>query len=205
MAQTKAGEPAPEQAKPDGEPQRTQVGAAARRGTGKRITRRKAVEQRVRSYFDAMDRRDVDGMLGHWAEDGVEEMVPVGILRGGDELRRSFSSMFAALPDMRTTVTRLVAGERTCAVEWRIEGSFDGEPYMGIEPTGSRVEIRGMDLIELEDDQIVSLTAYFDGAGYARQIGMLPADGSGADRAMKTAFNAMTKLRRSVAERRGAA
>jgi hypothetical protein len=59
-----------------------------------------------------------------------------------------------------------------------------------------------MDLLELEDDQIVSLTAYYDSAGYARQIGMLPADGSGADRAMKSAFNAVTKVRRVVAERR---
>ena len=39
---------------------------------------------------------------------------------------------------------------------------------------------------------------------FARQIGMLPPDGSGADRAMKSAFNAATKLRRAVAERRSA-
>jgi hypothetical protein len=31
---------------------------------------------------------------------------------------------------------------------------------------------------------------------------MLPPDGSGVDRAMKSAFNAVTKMRRAVAERR---
>ena len=123
-------------------------------------------------------------------------------MRGHDELRAFFASMFSAMPDARTTVTRLVAGEQSCAVEWRIEGTFDGAPYMGIEPTGKHVEIRGFDLIELEDGQLVSNTAYFDGAGFARQIGMLPPDGSGADRAMKSAFNTVTKLRRAVAERR---
>ena len=51
----------------------------------------------------------------------------------------------------------------------------------------------------------MSNTAYFDGASFARQIGMLPPDGSGADRAMKSAFNAVTKLRRAVAERRNGA
>ena len=75
---------------------------------------------------------------------------------------------------------------------------------MGIEPTGKHIEIRGMDLFELEDGKLVSNTSYFDGASFARQIGMLPADGSGADRAMKSAFNAVTKLRRAVAERRSA-
>ena len=49
------------------------------------------------------------------------------------------------MPDGRTNVTRLVAGESSCAAEWRIEGTFTGEPYMGIEPTGKHVELRGLD------------------------------------------------------------
>ncbi len=196
MAQTETAGGATDQAaaevKSEGKPQR------------KRITRRKAVEEKARSYFEAMDNRDAAAMAAHWREDGVEDAVPVGLLRGRGELRDFFDSMFAAMPDARTTVTRLVAGEQSCAVEWRLEGTFDGAPYMGIEPTGKHVEIRGLDLLELEDDELVSNTAYFDGAGFARQIGMLPADGSGADRAMKSAFNAVTKLRRAVAERRTA-
>jgi steroid delta-isomerase-like uncharacterized protein len=198
MAQPKTAERAPEAAAPevpakaDAKPQR------------KRITRRKAVEERMRSYFEAMDRRDVSAMAGHWREDGVEDLVPIGLLRGLDELRSFLEAMFAAVPDARTTVGRIVAGERSCAVEWRLEGTFDGAAFMDIEPTGTHVEIRGFDLFELEDGQIVSNTAYYDAASFARQIGMLPADGSGADRAMKSAFNAVTKVRRAVAERRSA-
>jgi steroid delta-isomerase-like uncharacterized protein len=198
MAQTRTADRATDKA----------AGAAAEaeaKPQRKRITRRKAVEDKVRAYFEAMDNRDVGGMLAHWRADGVEDVVPVGVKRGHGELGEFFGSMFAAMPDAHTTVTRLVAGEQSCAVEWRIEGTFSGAPYMGIEPTGKRVEIRGLDLIELEDGEIVSLTAYFDGASYARQIGMLPPDGSGADRAMKGAFNAVTKMRRAVAERRNGA
>jgi steroid delta-isomerase-like uncharacterized protein len=198
MAQPKTAESAASQAapeapaKPDAKPQR------------KRITRRKAVEQKVRSYFEAMDRRDVAAMAEQWRDDGVEDVVPVGLLRGKEELRAFLDATFRAVPDARTTVGRIVAGEGSCAVEWRLEGTFDGAPFMDIEPTGRHVEIRGFDLLELEDGQIVSNTAYYDGASFARQIGMLPPDGSGADRAMKSAFNAVTKLRRAVAERRGA-
>jgi steroid delta-isomerase-like uncharacterized protein len=176
--------------------------ASSEKPQRKRITRRKAVEQKLRSYFEAMDNRDAQAMASHWREDGVEDIVPVGVLRGHDELRDYFASLFAAMPDARTTVTRLVAGEQSCAVEWRLEATLNGAPLMGIEPNGRHIEIRGFDLFELEDDELVSNTAYFDGAGLARQIGMLPADGSGADRAMKGAFNAVTKLRRAVAERR---
>ena len=193
MAETKTADRATDKAAASGSDAKPQR---------KRISRRKAVEDTVRSYFEAMDNRDADGMASHWREDGVEDVVPVGLKRGHEELREFFASMFTAMPDARTTVTRLIAGEQSCAVEWRIEGTFDGAPYMGIEPTGKHVEIRGFDLLELEDGQLVSNTAYFDGAGFARQIGMLPPDGSGADRAMKSAFNAVTKMRRAVAERR---
>jgi steroid delta-isomerase-like uncharacterized protein len=192
MAETNAAEVATDQATTE----------AKEKPPRKRITRRKAVEQKVRSYFEAMDNRDAHAMAGHWREDGVEDIVAVGILRGQDELREYFNSLFAALPDARTTLTRLVAGEQSCAAEWRLEGTHTGAPLMDIEPTGKRIELRGVDLFELEDGELVSNTAYFDGMSIARQIGMLPADGSGTDRAMRSAFNAITKLRKAVAERR---
>ena len=49
-----------------------------------RITKRKALENHARSYFDAVARRDVEGMIEHWKEDGVVDLVPLGILRGRD-------------------------------------------------------------------------------------------------------------------------
>ena len=113
----------------------------------RRITRRKAVEEKARSYFAAMNDRDPGAMAAHWREDGVEDLVAVGLLRGRDELRDYFASMFAAMPDARTTITRLIAGEQSCAVEWRLEATLEGAPFMGIEPTGKRVEIRGLDLL----------------------------------------------------------
>jgi steroid delta-isomerase-like uncharacterized protein len=182
---------APAEAKPDAKPQR------------KRITRRKAVEQKLRAYFDDLARRDSGAAAAHWREDGVDDIGPVGVMRGREQIKAFFDTLFAAVPDLSTTVTRLVAGESDCAVEWRMEGTFSGATYMGIEPTGKHVEVRGLDLFELEDGEIVSCAGYFDGASFARQIGMLPADGSGADRAIKGAFNAVTKVRRAVAERRG--
>ena len=193
MAQTKTADRATDKAAAagsDAKPQR------------KRITRRQAVEEKVRAYYEAMDSRDVDGMVGHWSEDGVEDVVPIGVIRGREELRSFLSELFAAMPDASTTITKLIAGEQDCAVEWRLEGTFNGAPFMGIEPTGSRVELREVSVVDLKDGQIVGITAYFDGASFARQIRMLPPDGSGADRAMKGAFNAVTKLRRAVAERR---
>jgi steroid delta-isomerase-like uncharacterized protein len=169
----------------------------------RRITRRKAVEEHARSYFDAISRRDTAAMVEHWREDGVDDLVPVGVLRGRGEIARFFGELFAAVPDAELTVTRLVAGERQAAVEWRMSGHFTGSPFQGIEATGRTIELRGIDLVEVEDGEIVGNTAYYDGMDFARQVGLMPPQDSGAERAMKNAFNAATKVRRAVADLRG--
>jgi steroid delta-isomerase-like uncharacterized protein len=168
----------------------------------RRITKRKAVEAHVRGYFDAIAARDPRALGEHWHDDGVDDIVPLGVMRGRQQIEELFRELFAAVPDLETTVPRVVAGEKQAAVEWRMRGTFDGAPFQGIEPTGRPIEMRGLDLLEVEDGKIQSITGYYDGAEYARQIGMLPPHDSGAERAMTSAFNAVTKLRRAVNERR---
>jgi steroid delta-isomerase-like uncharacterized protein len=167
---------------------------------GRKPPRRKAVEAHARSYFEAVARRDPEAMAEHWREDGVDDLVPVRPLRGKDEIVAFFRDLFAAVPDMEMTVTRVVAGETQAAVEWRLTGTFTGGPFEGIDPTGKHVEIRGIDLLEIEDDKIVGNTAYYDGMSFARQIGLMPPENSSAENAMKSAFNAATKVRQTVAD-----
>jgi hypothetical protein len=81
--------------------------------------------------------------------------------------------------------------------------TFDGAPWQGIEPTGSRVTVRGVDVISLDPDgKVDQNTVYYDGAGFARQIGMLPREGSTADRAVLAAFNLSTKAKERLRSRR---
>jgi steroid delta-isomerase-like uncharacterized protein len=166
----------------------------------RRITRRKAVETHVRSYVDAIANRDPQAMAAHWREDGVNDLVPLRPLRGTGEIVGFFTELFAAVPDLETTVTRVVAGETQAAVEWRMSGHFTGAPFQGIDPTDRRVDMRGLDLFEVEDGKITSNTAYYDGMSFARQIGLMPPEDSSAENAMKSAFNAATKVRRAVAD-----
>jgi steroid delta-isomerase-like uncharacterized protein len=171
--------------------------------TRRRTPKRKVVEQHARSAFDALARRDAKGIGEHYREDCVVDIVPIGVFRGRQAVVDFFREAFAAVPDLETTVTRVIAGETQAAVEWRMSGNFTGAPFQGIDPTGNHVELRGFDLMEVEDGEIVSNTAYYDGASFARQVGMLPPEGSGAERTMKSAFNAVTKVRKALAERTG--
>jgi steroid delta-isomerase-like uncharacterized protein len=181
------------------QPQETAEAKPARRRTPKR----KLVEEHAGSLFDAWARRDGRGIGEHYREDCVLEIVPIGVFRGRQAIADFALEVFAAVPDLETTVTRVAASETLAAVEWRMQGTFTGTSFQGIDPTGKHVELRGLDLMEIEDGVIVGNTSYYDGAAFARQVGMLPPEGSGAERTMKTAFNAITKVRKAVAERGG--
>lgn|SRR2546423_2494359 len=169
----------------------------------RRPPKRKLVEGHARSYFEAFAGRNPQAMASHWSEDGVADIVPLAVLRGPKQIEAFFSELFAAFPRVETTVTRLAADDKHAAVEWRCAGDFTGSPFQGIEPTGKRVEIRGLDLFEIQEEQILSSTSYYDGADFARQVGMLPPRDSGPDRAIRNAFNAVTRIRRVVNERTG--
>ena len=48
---------------------------------------------------------------------------------------------------------------------------------------------------DVDDGKITRNTAYYDGAAFARGLGLLPQTGSGGEKAMLAAFNAVTKVR----------
>jgi steroid delta-isomerase-like uncharacterized protein len=169
----------------------------------RRSARVKAVEEIGRGYFAAISSRDPDAVTSFFSADGIDDIVPLGVFRGPAEIGETFRELFAALPDIEFTVTRVVADHDAAVVEWRLSGTFDGAAFQGIEPTGKRVELRGLDHLEVnEEGKVTRVTGYYDGADFARQIGMLPPQDSGADRAMRTGFNTVTKLRREIASRR---
>lgn len=186
----------------------TKSSPAAKSGNGsaskkpakpRKSARVKAVEQVAGSYFAAVSARDPDAMAEHWHAEGVEDIVPLGVFRGPDGVRTLFREIFAAMPDFEFTVTRITADHEVAAVQWRATGTFTGAPFQGIDPTGRRVDLRGTDCIEVDDEgKITRNTAVYDGAAFARGIGLLPAENSGAEKAMRTAFNAVTRVRKAV-------
>jgi steroid delta-isomerase-like uncharacterized protein len=160
-------------------------------------------EQVARSYFGALAERDAQKMASLWDPEGVDDLIAFGIFRGPDEIRAFFDELFAAVPDAEATVDRIVADDRHAAVQWRIRGTFSGGRFQGLDPVGKPVSMRGCDVLEVENGRIVRNTAYSDGLDFARQIGMLPAQGSGVEKALYGAFNGMNKLRTAVEDRIG--
>jgi|RhiMetdeSRZDD1v2_1073273.scaffolds.fasta_scaffold03248_6 glyoxylase-like metal-dependent hydrolase (beta-lactamase superfamily II)/predicted ester cyclase len=174
------------------------AGQATETTARERATRTPGPARVARTYFDAIAARDIDAMMACWAPGGIESIAPIGELSAPDEVRALFTELFAAVPDQRFEVLDLIAARNQAAVRWRATGTFCGGPFQGVEPTGSRIRLEGLDLLTVADGLIQRNDAYYDGTQFARQIGMLPPRESAAERGMTNAFNTRTRITRSL-------
>lgn len=159
----------------------------------------------LRHVFDAIDARDLDRLAEAWDERTTSVFVALGLtVTGEQELRRFFADLFAAIPDLEFATEDVHATSDEVAVgQWAMSGTFSGGPFQGIEPTGKHLELRGVDVMRFEDGKLRHNDVYYDGLAFARQVGLLPRAGSGGDRAILAAFNAVTKAREAVKDRLG--
>jgi steroid delta-isomerase-like uncharacterized protein len=150
-------------------------------------------------FENVLNQRDAEALRLYWADDLVEEL-PTGTYRGPDEMARYFAETFAALPDFHIEPEQIAGDGETVFVKWRMTGTFRGAPWQGIEPTGDRIELNGIDCFTFREGKIAHNTAVFDQVSFGRQIGMMPAKDSLGERGMRAALNARTKLTHRFAQ-----
>ena len=156
----------------------------------------------ARTIFEALSKRDLDTAMKFNTDDAVDDFVAIGEFRGRLAIRRFFDELLAAFPDFDIAVDRIVGDDSAAVVQWHAAGTFSGGKFRGIEATGKHVQIRGVDVMEFAEGRYVHNTIYYDGASFARQIGMLPRSGSVTEKATLFGFNASTRLRQRRNRRR---
>ena len=150
----------------------------------------------IRWAFEILNRHDADSLAQLYTPTTVERF-PDRTCHGGDEIVSYFRDVFAAVPDWNMQIVGLAEQGDDVFVQWHLTGTHSG-PLLGVGPTGKALAIDGIDHFVVRDGKVVSNFVVVDQLQYARQLGMMPADGSAADRAMKSAFNARTKLVRRL-------
>jgi steroid delta-isomerase-like uncharacterized protein len=148
----------------------------------------------ARAYFDAVAARDPDAMAACWTPEGVDELHGVATLIAPDGVREWFSQTFAAMPDFKMVVLEVIASGEKAAVHWHMTGTFTGPGrFEGLLPTGASLDVRGCDVLYVHEGLIHRNDAYMNGAQMARQLGVLPPQDSGPERAMIRATNLKTR------------
>jgi steroid delta-isomerase-like uncharacterized protein len=158
-------------------------------------------EEVARTYFEAHERRDLDTVASLWEPGKLARIIGVADLVAPQELRAFFESLYAAFPDFQLRIVSITAQDERAAVRWSITGTFAGPAtFQGMEPTGARLSIEGVDLLEVHDGRVHSIDAYSDNATIARQLGALPAQNSATEQRMTQALNLRTRLARRMCE-----
>jgi glyoxylase-like metal-dependent hydrolase (beta-lactamase superfamily II)/ketosteroid isomerase-like protein len=162
--------------------------------TRKRISGSKA-EAVARRYFAAIDAGDLDEAISLWADGGREHVRGQVDALAPEGVRAFIGDLMGAMPDLYMQVISTTTEGERCGVQWRLTGTFAGPGRFGdLAPTGNPIDLEGFDLLTVRDGLIQSNDAFTDSMTFARQIGMLPAQGSSAEKRMARAFNTRTRL-----------
>lgn len=134
----------------------------------------------VRRYYEeAFNEGRTDLLEELIAEDVVnhdpvsDETLTPEEARGFEGFVRHVETAREAFPDATVTIEDVIAEGDEVLVRFTFEGTHEGR-FVGIEPTGNRVEGTNMVLMRLEDGKIVERWEESDSLDLLRQLGVLP-------------------------------
>jgi steroid delta-isomerase-like uncharacterized protein len=128
-------------------------------------------------YDEMYNQGDLDGVMDLYAEDAVQ-IMPEGTFEGRSAIRERLNRELAGFSDLVYTVSSFVEQGDAFADEWTTAGTHTGQLTLpdGTElpPTGKRVEIRGMEYVQVRDGKIVIDNLYYDNVALLAQLGLVP-------------------------------
>lgn len=126
------------------------------------------------SINQAWNSHDIEQVLGFYSSEYVgEDVGQAFLLRGREGIRAMLENYWKAFPDLEFTVTDTMIQDSRVVIVWMAEGTHQGT-IMSIPPTGHRVAVRGVSIIDVEDGLVVRGQYIWDLAGMLRHMRLLP-------------------------------
>ena len=136
-----------------------------------------SLEDAIGRYNDAWNDHDLDAIMAMHAPDMVFENHTAGeSAQGPEEVRAHIGSIFESWPDLRFETRRLYVRDGVVTQEWTASATHSNTMRRGdlvAEPTGEKIEWRGVDVIPYEDGLIKRKDIYSDSVSILRQVGLL--------------------------------
>ena len=128
-------------------------------------------------YVELYNQGDLDACMELYAVDAVQLMHD-GLFEGRGEIQERLARDLTAFPDATYTVASFVEHSDSFADEWTFTGTNHG-PFRlpdgtEVPSTGKRVEIKGMELVQVRDGKIVVDNLYYDFMAALAQLGLVP-------------------------------
>jgi steroid delta-isomerase-like uncharacterized protein len=135
------------------------------------------LEQAIERYNAAWNAHDLETIMAMHAPDMTFENHTAGeSAQGADEVRRHIGSIFETWPDIQFATRQLYVRDGLVAQEWTATATHRNVMRRGdltAEPTGRKLEWRGVDLIPFENGLVKRKDVYSDSVSILRQVGLL--------------------------------
>ena len=129
----------------------------------------------MRRLYDLINGGDIDGFATLLADTFVEHEEVPGLAPTKDGVTALFRMYTAAFPDLRMVPEDLIASGDKVVARVRVTGTHKGA-FMGLSPTGRRVEVQLIDIIRFGDDgRACEHWGVFDQLAMMQQLGAVPA------------------------------
>jgi len=125
----------------------------------------------VHQFYDHMRRKEFDSLYDIIAPEFISHRTTGDISRDG--LIQGCRMSFDAFPDSTFMIEDMVAEGDRVAFRVTVRGTHQGE-YMGIAPTGNRIEQTNQAIIRIADGKWVEAWATLDDLRMMQQLGIIP-------------------------------
>jgi steroid delta-isomerase-like uncharacterized protein len=135
-----------------------------------------ALERTIERYNQAWNEHDLDAIMSMHAPDMVFENHTAGESAEGEEVRGHIASIFDSWPDISFSTRRLYVRDGLVVQEWTASATHSKTMRRGelvAEPSGARIEWKGLDVMPFENGLLKRKTVYSDSVSILRQIGLL--------------------------------
>ena len=132
----------------------------------------KAIVRRL--YEEFVNKGDMEAFEDLVADDFVEHEEFPGMTPDREGVKQTFTHMRQAFPDFRFEVEEMIAEDDKVVCRFRVHGTHRAE-FMGIEPSGNRVDVPAIDIFRLEDGKIAEHWGVSDSLSMMQQLGAVPA------------------------------
>jgi len=135
-----------------------------------------ALRETIDAYNDAWNDHDVERIATMHAPDMVFENHTAGERAEGQEALAHIAGIFESWPDIHFEARRLYVREDLVVQEWTATATHAKQLTRGdivAEPSGKRIEWKGMDVIPFEDGKVKRKDVYSDSVSILRQVGLL--------------------------------
>jgi steroid delta-isomerase-like uncharacterized protein len=102
--------------------------------------------------------------------------LPENLRHGTEGFKYFFSMAREAFPDLQFTIEDMIAEGEKVVTRFTLRGTQEGE-FLGMAPTGKRVEVTGIDITRFSDGKMVEHWANTDDLGMMQQLGAVPEPG----------------------------